>query len=127
MRALLEGCDVARSEDDNVSIGRGASVVVTACKIHQGKAAGIIVMDDETVCRLEGNEIWSNAQCGIYCGEGGDPLLTGNTIRDHEEDSDGEQEFCGAGLYVAADAAGCATVRPDNVFEQNELGDVVRA
>ena len=122
-RAHLEGSTVARCGEDGISIHGGASVDVMACRIHDIDGAGVNISGNETRCRLEGNQIWGNG-CGVSCRENGDPLLIANTIRDHPV---GEESYRGVGLHVADDAAGCATVRPDNVFERNARGDVVRA
>ena len=130
VRVRLEGCDVSRSGNiheefgniDNVNVDQGASVDVTACRIHDGKGAGLAVFDPVTRCILKDNHFWGNG-CGVFVGNGGDPLLLGNTFRDHKG---GEEDWSGAGLFVAHDAFGCATVRPDNVFERNAGGDVVR-
>ena len=118
----MEKCTVARSGDNNVCIFGGAAVDVVACKSHDCKVAGVSIDGAETRCNLKDNEVWGNG-CGVHVQAGGDPFLSGNTIRDHAE---GEEDYCGAGLFVAHDAAGCATVRPDNVFERNEGGNVVR-
>ena len=68
--------------------------------------------------RLIGNEIWANGD-GIAIEEGGDPHLSGNTIRDHAGVN-------GRGVFVLHSSHGLATIRPDNVFLRNAGGDVVR-
>ena len=50
---------------------------------------------------------------------GGDPTLSGCTLRDHAR---GEA----AGVFVRSNAAGKATVGADCVFARNAGGDVVR-
>ena len=69
--------------------------------------------------RLIGNEIWGNGVVGILIDEGGDPFLSGNTIRDHAG-------VHGRGMLVHRTSHGLATILPDNVFLRNEGGDVVR-
>ena len=122
-RGRLERSEIARNGKDNILISHGASVEVLACRIHGGKESGINVFGD-TQARIEGSEIFSNAESGVYVSDMGDPLLLGNTIRDH---SLGQFFYCGAAVFVSGDAAGGATVRAGNVFARNELGDVVRA
>ena len=130
--ARLEDCDFARSGADNVSIHDGASVLVKACRIHGGGAGGhgcgVDVSGSRTVCRIEGCEIWRNSDGGIFVSRAGDPLLIGNTIRDHARGNDDDvlMASSGIGLFVIGDSVGLATVRPDNVFARNEGGDVVR-
>ena len=138
-RGRIEGCDISRSGMINVSIRDGASVDVTECRIHGGIWSsganvgierGVDVCGENVLCKLERNEIFGHVGCGVYVGRGGDPLLVANTIRDHFRPGPVTgglgADFSGAGLYVLADSAGCATVRPDNVFLRNALGDVVR-
>ena len=69
--------------------------------------------------RLVGNEIWGNRVAGIAVDRGGDPFLSGNTIRDHAG-------VFGRGVFVQNTSHGLATILPDNVFLRNEGGDVVR-
>ena len=68
--------------------------------------------------RLIGNEIWGN-HIGLHIDSGGDPFLSGNTIRDHAG-------VDGVGVLVARTSHGLTTIRPDNVFLRNAGGDVVR-
>ena len=49
--------------------------------------------------------------------------MVGCTIRDHGAAWAGR---CNCGVYVAADAAGKATIGADCVFTRNAKGDVVR-
>ena len=88
-------------------------------RIHDGKDCGISVSGSGTRGRLEGCELFCNADGGIYVHEGGDPILSANIIRDHEG-------TLGMGVLVAADAAGLCTVLPDNVFLRNRGGNIVR-
>ena len=120
----LEGCDISRSGDENIFICGEAHVEVTGCRIHDAKVTGIQAINEKTICRLEGNELWGNG-CGICVREEAEVVLVGNTIRDHARGDEGNQSS-GAGLFVARDGAGCATVRPGNVFARNDGGDVVR-
>ena len=69
--------------------------------------------------RLIGNEIWGNGRLGITVDRGGDPFLSGNTIRDHAG-------VDGRGVFVRRTSQGLATILPDNVFLRNEGGDVIR-
>ena len=69
--------------------------------------------------RLIGNEIWGNGRLGITVDRGGDPFLSGNTIRDHAGAD-------GMGVVVYRTSLGLATILPDNVFLRNEGGNVVR-
>ena len=120
----LEGCDIARSGDENIFACNGVHIDVTGCRIHDAKATGVHIFQINTVCRLEGSEIWGN-RCGVCVRDGAETVLVGNAIRDHARGNEDDQ-FSGAGLFVASDAAGCATVSPDNVFARNAGGDVVR-
>ena len=70
--------------------------------------------------RLIGNEIWGNGRAGVFVGFGGDPFLSGNTIRDHAG-------VGSAGVLVSSTSHGLATILPDNVFLRNVGGDVERA
>ena len=124
MRVRLEGCSIARSGEDGVSIFRKSIVEVTACRIHDSVRAGLYLASGENTCRIEGCEIWGNG-CGVFVRDQNEALLVGNTIRDHARGDEGNQSS-GAGLFVTRSGAGCATVRPDNVFARNAGGDVVR-
>ena len=68
--------------------------------------------------RLISNVIWGNG-IGVYMISGGDPFLSGNTIRDHAG-------VHGRGVLVHPTSYGLATILPDNVFLRNGGGDVVR-
>ena len=115
--------------------------MIAANRIHEGLNAGVFVHGPGTVGRLESNKIWKNrlsnviiaggAQpClianeiwgsgrGIVVDSGGDPFLSGNTIRDHAGAN-------GRGVLVSRTSHGLATILPDNVFLRNEGGDVFR-
>ena len=69
--------------------------------------------------RLIGNEIWGNVRAGIVIARGGDPHISGNTIRDHSG-------VHALGVIVDHTSLGLATILPDNVFLRNEGGDVFR-
>ena len=69
--------------------------------------------------RLIGNEIWGNVRAGIVIARGGDPHISGNTIRDHSG-------VHALGVIVDHTSLGLATILPDNVFLRNGGGDVLR-
>ena len=90
----------------------------TLCRISGGIFAGVYI-SDEARPRLIGNEIFGNGRGGVGIIDGGEPHLSGNTIRDHA----GAR---GVGVLVQTSSHGLATILPDNVFLRNEGGDVVR-
>ena len=68
-----------------------------------------------------GSEIWGNGKNGVEIARDGDPYLSGNTIRNH-----GGVGAPGRGVFVRRTSFGFARILPDNIFLQNEGGDVVR-
>ena len=95
------------------------AVAAFARRIHDSGGGDGVVVARGARPRLEGCELFCNADGGIYVHEGGDPILSANIIRDHEG-------TLGMGVLVAADAAGLCTVLPDNVFLRNRGGNIVR-
>ena len=92
--------------------------VLTHCRIDGSTISGFAITQYARP-RLMGNEIWGNGCVGIIVDAGGDPFLSGNTIRDHAGVS-------GRGVFVDSTSHGLATILPDNVFLRNGGGDVVR-
>ena len=70
--------------------------------------------------RLERCELWGNADGGVFVHTGGDPTLSASTFRDHVEG-------VAAGVYVAPDSRGKATIGSGCFFARNAKGGVVRA
>ena len=70
--------------------------------------------------RLEGCEIWGNANGGVEVSFDGDPTLAGCSVRDHVKGLYGR----GCGVYVNSDARGKATIGSDCIFVRNADGDV---
>ena len=71
--------------------------------------------------RLEGCELWGNADGGVVVQEEAHPTLASCIFRDH---ADGLWRNSGSGVYVFHGSN--ATVGADCVFERNAGGDVVR-
>ena len=88
-------------------------------RIHDSGGGDGVVVARGARPRLEGCELWGNADGGVYVHEGGDPFLSNNVIRDHAG-------ALGMGVLVASDAVGLCTVGPDNLFLRNSGGNVVR-
>ena len=92
--------------------------VLTHCRINGSIGSGFGISRNARP-RLISNEIWGNGIVGVTVDEGGDPFLSGNTIRDHAG-------VDGVGVVVRHTSHGLATILPDNIFLRNERGDVVR-
>ena len=97
-------------------------MALTPRRIDGSTATGVCISRNAQP-RLTGNEIWGN-RVGIFVEKGGDPFLSGNTIRDHVGVND--VGVHGVGVFVHHSSHGLATVLPDNVFLRNAGGDVVR-
>ena len=85
---------------------------------------GVAVYGRGAKGRLDGCEVWANAEGGVWVAGGGNPSIAGCIIRDHAGVWGGHGSGCG--VYARASAAG-VTVAPDCVFARNAGGDVVRA
>ena len=88
-------------------------------RIHDSGGGDGVVVARGARPRLEGCELWGNADGGVYVKARGDPTLSACTLRDHAAG-------VAAGVFVAFDARGKATVGADCVFARNAAGDVVR-
>ena len=106
-------------------IADGADPVVISNTIHDSDSTGVLVRGAATKGRLEQNVVWGNKEGGIGVYAGSDPILLGNTIREHARR--GGQRSSGIGLYIAESARGRVALGVGNVFTSNEGGDVVRA
>ena len=116
----LHGCDITSASWACLAITDGSNPVVSNCRIHDAQAGvGVGVGGEGTKGLLVDCEIWENAQAGVRLWDGGDPVLIGNTIRDHA----GKE---GYGVLVLASARGKGTIGRANRFFRNEKGDVVR-
>ena len=93
-------------------------IVLTLRRIDGSTYTGVNVLFAAQP-RLIGNEIWGNGMAGVIVEQGGDPFLSGNTIRDHAGVN-------GRGVFVHHTSHGLATILPDNIFLRNGGGDVMR-
>jgi F-box protein 11 len=78
-RLELEGCDIASRTHAGVSIRNGADPRLRRNRIHDSKAAGVLVQESG-LGALEDNDITANGYSGVEIRTGGSPTLRRNRI-----------------------------------------------
>ncbi len=130
-RLDLEGCDIISHSLSSVAIRDGADPRLRRNKIHDGKQAGVVVLDNGQGT-LEDNDIVGNAFSGVEIKTGGNPTLRRNQIHNNKVGIDSWSNGLGtlednditgnAFSGVEIDVGGNPTVRHNRIYGNKQNG-----
>ena len=133
-RARMEGNEIWECDDFGLSVSHSAEADVAACKIRDNRRGGVKIFESASAT-LTGSLISGNLGAGVTIlgnlkpylnnSPGAHAKLVGNTIRDHAARAGIDPLFFGGrGIVLEGDTHVQLTVVEDNVFVNNEAGDV---